>query len=777
MRRNSYLELLSKYFWLIFFAGIMNFVPELAFAADGVALTNTSNSAFFTPAPNDQSIIYLGELFGSIPPILAGTGSGLMGSLFKLFNTAVLTLGIIFAGYTTFVGILNTAGDGEMLGKGWSSIWVPIKTVAGIALLIPTGSGYCVIQVFMMWLLVQGIGAADTLTGAVVDYMESGQKVFVKGNTPDSQGETSMIKTWDTYPITIAYQGLSCMQAYQKQFPEVNATYVTPPAPEYPIGANKIVYNFMAYEQTGTDSTGAPTSKAVSCGQILIDNDPTNTSKSEAIDVSEQNLIASFIVQGLNAIMPSLNSAAYFMVNDVPVVTSPNTTEEQQTMQDTFNFVGSDFMNEVATTYNSYVIQANNTYTKPQEDSYYEDVRSYGWVTLGNLYWDMAKSSSTSGSDQATETAKLNWSTSSQNIGDTKYKGNYTPDAYLYGYTYANQFIADLIASRKADNNGNVGFESVEESDYSQAASGVISSMTLTILEHMEDRLNNGENPMVAAQRLGHHISLDVETSLTFLMITLTGTAIYAGIYSSVSPSFLILQTAMAMALPGIMVFAGVMLVLGGALAVIIPFIPAMAYFLAVVAWMTSTLETMVAAPIVAIGVVHPEGHAVWGKAEPAIMLMTNMFLRPSLIVIGMAAGVILSFITVQFVNFGFAQAMASMLGGTSPSSMEASLFLTSYVGLILACVNKSFSTIDIIPEQVMRWIQGGEATKFGGGQEAAQKLQGSQESGGQKAGGDTASSGQEASQAGEKTGAKADKQAERKKDPIGNSKTNIFGK
>jgi conjugal transfer/type IV secretion protein DotA/TraY len=526
------------------------------------------------------------------------------------------------------------------------------------------------------------------------------------------------------------------MQSYEKDYPAVNATYVTPPAPEYPIGANKIVYDFVAYKQTGTDSTGTPTSTKVSCGQILIDNAPAS----------------SFIVQGLNAIMPSLNSAAYFMVNDAPVITSPNTTEEQQAMQDTFNFVGSDFMNEVATTYNSYVIQANNANTTPSENDYYEDIRSYGWVTLGNLYWDMAKSNGEGGND-ATQSAKLKWNTNSQNIADTvKWGENYTATAIKYGNTYANQFIADLKASRDADNNGSGSFASAETNDFSSAASGFISHITLTTLNSLQVKLDDGANPMIAAQKIGHEISYDVEATLAALMVAVSASAFVAGVWSSVNSYYLVYQIVVGMALPGLLIFAGLMLVLGGTLAVVIPFIPAMAYFLAIVAWMVATLETMVAAPIVAIGVIHPEGHAVWGKAEPAIMLMTNMFLRPSLIVIGMAAGVILSFITVQFVNFGFSQAMGALLTTNKmPSSMEATLFLTTYVALILACVNKSFSTIDAIPEQVMRWIQGGEATKFGGGQESMQKLQGAQESSGQKAGGDAMSSGQEASQATDK--------------------------
>lgn len=756
MRNHLQLKRVPWCFWIMFVLGVCAFFPMMTYAQDLQPPSN--NSVFFTPSSNDQSIIYLGELFGSIPPVLAGTGSGLMGKLFSIFNTTVMTLGILFAGYTTFVGILNTAGEGEMLGKGWSSIWVPIRTIAGIALLIPTASGYCVCQIFMMWLLIQGIGAADTLTSTVVDYLEQGQKVFVKGNTPTANSNPGPITTWDN-TINTVYEGLTCMQSYQKDYPEVNAAYVTPPAPSLNSAGTIATYKFVVNKNTA-EKGATPVSEKVYCGTLTIPPTTSNTLTTDATTIG-------FLTQGLNAIMPSLNSAAYFMVND-----EPNPDTEDQGLQDTYDFVGSDFMNEVANTYNSYVIQADNHLDNEGTNGYgdlYEDIRSYGWASLGNIYWGMAQSEGVSSGD-ATRLAQLAWTPSTNGSPETyniaQNTTSYSQTAQTY-QPWATQFITDLEKARDDDNGGGT-LEPAGSTTQSFMANGVISAMTLQVLTNMEHDLSGNTNPIVAAQKLGHNISYDVEAILTTLMIAATTTALVVGVYSSVNPYYLAYQTLIAMALPGLLVLAGMMLVMGGTLAVVIPLMPAIIYFMAVIAWLIATLETIVAAPIVAIGVIHPEGHAVWGKAEPAIMLMTNMFLRPSLMVIGMSAGVILSWITVQFVNFGYAEVMDSILntkaGRQGVSSMEASLYLITYTAAILACVNKSFTVIDALPDTVMRWIQGGEATKFGGGQEASQKIQGTQESGGQKAGGDAMSSGHEAAGAGDKALDKADKGAERAK-------------
>src|SRR5437870_3415012 len=101
----------------------------------------------FTIATNDQSIYYLGRIFGNVGTVLPGTGPQILSAMFKIFNTAILGIGALVVTYTTVVGILNTAAEGEFLGKHWHSIWVPLRTVIGIAGLFPMKTGYCAMQV------------------------------------------------------------------------------------------------------------------------------------------------------------------------------------------------------------------------------------------------------------------------------------------------------------------------------------------------------------------------------------------------------------------------------------------------------------------------------------------------------------------------------------------------------------------------------------------------------------------------------------------------------
>src|SRR5579864_2112891 len=124
----------------------------------------------FGIALNDQSVYYLGRVFGNVGTVLPGTGPALMGAMFKTFNTAVLSMGAILVTYTTGAGIILTAHEGDFLGKDFHSLWLPLRTVTGIAALAPTSTGYSAIQIFMMWVILQGVGAADVLWGTVLNY-------------------------------------------------------------------------------------------------------------------------------------------------------------------------------------------------------------------------------------------------------------------------------------------------------------------------------------------------------------------------------------------------------------------------------------------------------------------------------------------------------------------------------------------------------------------------------------------------------------------------------
>ena len=200
-----------------FFYGICLLLPTLAFAE------TTGNPLSFTPPPSDLSVVFLGNIFGVVDGVLHGSGSQIMGAIFGIFNSAVLALGGIILIYTILVATLNTAQEGEMLGKKFNTIWVPIRTTLGLALLLPKASGYCVMQIFVMWLVVQGVGAADRIWETALSYLQRGG-VIVQANIDSSTSATA-----DNSSIAkgagVILGGTVCMAALETQLENIKKNY------------------------------------------------------------------------------------------------------------------------------------------------------------------------------------------------------------------------------------------------------------------------------------------------------------------------------------------------------------------------------------------------------------------------------------------------------------------------------------------------------------------------------------------------------------------------
>ncbi len=197
---------------------ILLFLPHMVFAADGAA-----SSLTFKPHTGDQSVIFLGNIFGVVDGVLAGTGSQIAGQMFGVFNTAILSLGGILITYTLLVSTLNTAQEGQFLGQKWSSIWVPMRSIAGISLLLPKASGYCVLQIFVMWVVLQGIGAADKVWSQALSYLNRGGTIV----KPNVDPITSM-KNADSGEILNGAYGILtaqvCMVALQQSLEKYQTT-------------------------------------------------------------------------------------------------------------------------------------------------------------------------------------------------------------------------------------------------------------------------------------------------------------------------------------------------------------------------------------------------------------------------------------------------------------------------------------------------------------------------------------------------------------------------
>lgn len=782
----------------------------------------------FAVPSTDQSIYYLGQIFGFVGNVLpVSSAPMILGVMFKTFNTMVLSVAALIVLYVTIVGIMKTAQEGEFLGKNWNSLWVPIRMVIGIASLVPSPSGYCAIQIVVMWIIVQGIGAADVLWRTVLVYSDVAGSPVAQVGVPGVGISPQM---------RLLFQSLTCQETahLNSSYPDTgvgsyycsgrSSAFCNSSASQYrnisgdqsmSVGAQpKVMAGFSPSDYTKIYKIGpegkcgalaycdaqlactypvGPGQQNTSARKILCDacNAQKDTLQQSVDTLSK--IAAQFASADLSFRLWAANKAeapegvlAYCRAKGIsedgccirPLTLtpfSPNAQELQkcQISAGTFPQNGdtaadlnnttvtnllwpylikpnlgesSNFINVVANNYVSTISAVlmealGNQSTVIQSDILREASES-GWIFAGAYYYQLAQSND-----------KLRGNTlpvlavqAGSGLG-SGYRSNYTAASYLASATVAGR--TDAFSSSMPPELSSLSQLSDQANSSAQwLMNGLMGMMG------SEGAGQRQTNPLASLQSIGSTILVVAQVLFGIMMIVILPLALIGNITPSVLGTFITnpigptLTTLVVILAPLIMLVMGALFIFGATLAIYVPLIPYMVYVMGVIAWFILVIEAMIAAPIVALGILSPSGHhEILGKSEQALLLLFGIFLRPSLMVFGLMAAMLLAIVVVTMINASFAGVTASIY--QNPGLLEAILFLCAYVGIVIAALNKCFSLIHVIPDQVLRWI--GHAGGREGGEGVSEMLGGAK--GGVTSGAGVAKSGVGASQEGAKAG------------------------
>jgi hypothetical protein len=148
--------------------------------------------------------------------------------------------------------------------------------------------------------------------------------------------------------------------------------------------------------------------------------------------------------------------------------------------------------------------------------------------------------------------------------------------------------------------------------------------------------------------------------------------------------------------------------VAGLSLAVYMPLVPFLIFTFMVIAWLIAVIETMIAAPLVALALAFPEGgHMAFGRAALSVQLILNVFARPMLMIFGLVAAVVVSFVAINFVNGLYGIVVTDVGSGISTglNTIYKAAYIIIYVSIVLTILNRSFSLIHIFPDRILSWI------------------------------------------------------------------------
>lgn len=672
-------------------------------------------STGLNPSSNDQSRYFLGVIFGQVGDVLNGTGGQILGTMFNELNKALLILGTIIFTYVYGKGILDTAAHGEFLGKQANSLWVPLRSVGGLALMIPKAStGYCVIQVFMMWVVLQGVGAADMIWNTLANKVLNNSK----GAATASSIVSTSIAAAQVQHVQQVFSSLVCGYSLQKiqNGGGFRADFST--------DGNSRAFYINYY--------GAPGTIPVSCGKISWTNDCSNSDSKCQRLADQQKREISNIITNLEPIARYYVDDSYRFCNErnnKGVCTAPafpkslndggNNGEVAKHVynfaQDT-NFPATQAENYVASLAGDKDSQRNNDPSKATGN----DMVDNGWIYAGSYIYLIAKATNANGTIPTFNAA----ATSINTLSD------YFPMKYPDPMGASTQFTQNLPSDKSPQGSHSSGdVEAFEALTGIVAAGTGIAATVLGVSGAPSVGVALGTLSIVSAIFTGvlHAISVNSSPLGVLLILQSFGYAILGliaiafgvmigalfaegmaeNIMNCMQPVGYAAGNVLSYLSYMIMAMFGGMVTMGVFLAVYLPMLPFIFFTFGVLSWLVAVIETMIAAPIVALGIIHPEGHDFWGKAEPAVLLTVNVFLRPSLMLFGLMSAILVSYVFVDIITVGFSLALTNMQdsGVSMLNPIQSLATMALYVFLIVTAYTQCFKLINELGNRILSWL------------------------------------------------------------------------
>ncbi len=712
----------------------------------------------FSVIPTDKSQEYLGIVFGgSVGAInLGSTNNPTLSLMFERFNFIIVTVGAIMLSYIGVMTTINTAREGEAMGKKMS-LWVPLRAVFGMLLMVPgPTSGYSVIQMTVMWIVLNGIGAANMVWNVVLEQLMQ--------SVPSAGGLSLKVTPDDLFPLTQnVLQASTCMYVINNQMSELRANagplqnksisvYTVDDPANSSSSATKIVK--AAKVQVGVQDAQGPYNAL--CGsfavQITLNSTDTYASFNPATAQERLNIKIGALQSMFSAVQPAAQlfasgSSSTYIPPDAGYVYAAG----QAYINQMVHLTTIDRSNNA-----NFVSQSGNSNPNNVADystTNYTELKKYGWIHAGSYYFEMVRASKeivdaelTSPPPFPMATSVPNYFSPGGNALPQLLNGNWpvtdTGSQSALGQILSSTLLPSQASSQVAKMNNALTYAfNYWKKDQSQGGpsvqglailpvstgdgtldaivNGIRTKMQKPILEYVQSitdgssTMTNSKDPLISIGQFGGILMLSGEisifasiiTSFLFTLATAWGWCTFPG-GAAILTLFMTL-------IPMIYAIAVALWTFGATLGIYIPLIPYLIFTMTAFGWIIQVIEAVVAAPIIALALLHPEGEEI-GKAGTALGILANIFLKPTLMIFGFVLGASLLRAGIAIINFGFIPAIT---GGAAASIFSILAVLGMYIGIITVIVNKSFSLIYELPNKIMRWMGGpaneGEATNI----------------------------------------------------------------
>jgi conjugal transfer/type IV secretion protein DotA/TraY len=710
----------------------MNLLPQIRTgltAAVSLQLTDTalaqdvgSTWHQFSPPAGDTAVSFLSEVFGPVVNLVSnatsasaaagGTTNTVLGSMMAVYCSAVIFLGMVFVAYTSIKATVNSAHDGEFLGRTMHATWVPLRSVAGIAFLLPLGAGYSFVQIGLMWATLQGVGIADAVWNAGMTQLQA-TNMIAQPLIPNSRPLAASILESEVCMFAMNQQYAFAGRSTQiiQDNPPVTVNTVTPPSTNVAVGSD------LPNGATTSNPTGTYTTKAIYwhandnsyinpnvCGGLEWKDSWSASSNSSTQNIKSQLMTAH--VTAVQTMISTLQPIAQSIVAGTkpdPGALDNAANAYEQTLraaaQSAMSSVSGNSLSDFTTA-----------------------AKSAGWIFAGTWYNQIAKLNDAM---QSTLNALPTVDPITITDKETAQVLQTYSDAMTTAQEYAKNNVSSVRQAYYAATD--VHYSSGDESSgtwwkkvLSAPFMGLINQTTQLIA-------GSNLNHMSQMKAYGDYIVGTAEGIMTAAAIaTGTGSSIAANVTAGIGFN---IGAVMQFFSPFITVLILMLLACGVTLSVYMPLVPFITWTTSVVNWFVLVVEAMIAGPLFAVAHAHPDGDDVSGKAGPGWMLILSLLVRPTLMIFGLICAMLLTEPIVGFINAAYMTVVAGIQADSLTGVVSYVAYVSSYVLIMTSVVHIVFSLIHWIPDNILRWV-GGIAGGIHSAQQAGEATQGRFESG-----------------------------------------------
>lgn len=730
---------MKKLFSLLFLM-IGSFSAWATSFTDNTAMNNHS----------DLSLSYLSQVFGTVGNVLHGTTGQMLGHLFLKLNEGIVIVAGLWLSYTIFTIVIRSAQEGSFMGANKNVALTFLKIAVGFSLLIPNPTtGYSLLQDIVMKVVVQGVGLADQTWEYGLDYVNNGGAVWhrpeASGSGKDIISDQTIrsvlgdVSSNKTGPGERIFANSVCMLSSQdnQALAQKNTDNTGPaingsPPVQYDLITNEANHTF---EFPGIGDSLPLGPGAHKCGSVSFDinNSCTGQGSGESKCLMAKQAVGELV----SSLMPAAKKyycSQHANADSCIGISMDNTAANNQ---ETFFGAVANYVNIILP-----LVQMNMGGAETAKQ-FIGEAKNEGWLSAGRYYWDLSQVQS-----HYNQVANVD-NYAPVNAAGPSLSGQPSKDASnalneSYGYIPSVLNIAHQYAS--SQNAGDAGDARLPEWNNTDGLVGkILFGITGDVIHLMQSFTSAekggtlGSDPIIFLHQIGMAaLAVAGDIWFGFLgMITIALTALAAcHAEFDLTPA---VRSAVNWVKPLLMVLAGAFWAAGFILGFYVPMYPYLIYTFGIIGWLIAVIEAMVAAPLVCYGLTHPEGHDLLGEAKQALVLLLGIFLRPVLMVVGLIAAMILSYVSLRILIYTFSGFATDLFYVTAPSAGPASnsvigaaSWLTFHAGvnansvtgtvmallvfpmtfviftaLVYVVTTQCFSLIYALPDKILRWIGG----------------------------------------------------------------------